>query len=55
MNIRTELEKFIDTRPFNDKQLYEMWKKSERTIKSKDVVKEARCRCMYPSLIIKRY
>ena len=27
MNIRKELEKFIDTRPFDDKQLCEMWKK----------------------------
>ncbi|GAA3313626.1 hypothetical protein GCM10020331_004190 [Ectobacillus funiculus] len=41
MNIRKELEKFIDTRPFNDKQLCEMWKKWRKTINnSKHVSKE---------------
>ena len=40
MNIRKDLEKIIDTRPFDDKQLCAMWKKWKSTIKLKDVAKE---------------
>jgi hypothetical protein len=48
MNIRKELEKFIDTRPFNDKQLCEMWKKWRKTINnSKHVSKEKCCKYIF--------
>lgn len=40
MNIRKELEKFIDTRPFSDKQLCEMWKKWNKAIRPKDALEE---------------
>ena len=55
MDIRQELEKFIDTRPFDDKQLCEMWKKWESSIKPNDIVKETWCKCMYSPLTIKRH
>lgn len=40
MNIRKELEKFIDTRPFSDKQLCEMWRKWKKTNTPKEALKE---------------
>lgn len=46
MNIRLKLEKFIDTRPFDNKQLCEMWRKWENSIKQKYIVKETWCNCM---------
>ena len=46
MNIRKELEKFIDTRPFNDKQLCEMWKKWRKTINNSKHVSKEKC-CKY--------
>lgn len=40
MNIRKELEKILDTRPFNDEQLCEMWKKWKSSMTTQNARKE---------------